>query len=112
MPRPKKEIDWKIIYRDMSKQGIKRSFLSEREYSMAKDEHSATSNDNYMALAYAVRDRIIERWISTQQRYHKQNLKRVYYLSLEFLIGRLLGDNILNLGIEEEVKQALGFSIR
>lgn len=103
----KKAVNWEIVYRDMTKEGIKRSFLSKRQYSLAKDEHSATWDDNFMALAITIRDRIIERWIATQQRYHKQNLKRVYYLSLEFLIGRLLGTNIANLDIENEVKIAM-----
>ena len=60
-----------------------------------------------MAMALAIRDRIVERWIMTQQSYHNNNLKRVYYLSLEFLIGRLLGNNILNLGLWDESKEAL-----
>ncbi|MDD3296305.1 MAG: glycogen/starch/alpha-glucan phosphorylase [Candidatus Omnitrophica bacterium] len=98
----------------MSQEGIERSFLSNRQYSLAKDQHSATIQDDFLALAITIRDRIIERWIATQQYYHKNNLKRVYYLSLEFLIGRLLGTNILNLGIWDEVKQAmenLGFDL-
>ncbi|MCQ9205230.1 MAG: glycogen/starch/alpha-glucan phosphorylase [Omnitrophica bacterium] len=114
MARKGKRINWEIIYRDMSSEGIARSFLSRREYVLAKDQHNATKDDNFMALAMAIRDRIIERWIHTQQRYHKDNVKRVYYLSLEFLIGRLLGTNILNLGIWDEVKEAmesLGFDL-
>ncbi|MDP3804417.1 MAG: glycogen/starch/alpha-glucan phosphorylase, partial [Candidatus Omnitrophota bacterium] len=62
----------------------------------------------------AVRDRLVERWMVTQQRYHDENLKRVYYFSMEFLIGRLLGSNILNLGLEDEAETALkelGFNI-
>jgi len=60
-----------------------------------------------MALAYAVRDRLTERWISTQRRYHNENGKRVYYLSLEFLIGRLLGNNVINLCAYDETRAAL-----
>ncbi|MEI8350593.1 MAG: glycogen/starch/alpha-glucan family phosphorylase [Candidatus Omnitrophota bacterium] len=97
---------WFNIGKDMSKEGIKHSFLATREYSLAKDQYSVTSNDNFMALAIAIRDRLIERWINTQQKYHKENVKRVYYLSLEFLIGRLLGSNVLNLGLWNETKLA------
>lgn len=97
---------WFNIGKDMSKDGITHSFLATREYSLAKDQYSVTSNDNFMALAIAIRDRLIERWINTQQKYHKENVKRVYYLSLEFLIGRLLGSNVLNLGIWNETKLA------
>ncbi len=115
MPQNKIEVNsWVNIGKDMSKDGIKHSFLATRQYSLAKDQYSVTSNDNFMALAIAIRDRIIERWINTQQKYHKENVKRVYYLSLEFLIGRLLGSNVLNLGIWNETKLAakeLGFDL-
>lgn len=105
---------WLSIHKDMSEEGIRRSFLANREYALAKDQYTATLNDDYLALAIVIRDRLIERWIATQQSYHKRNVKRVYYLSMEFLIGRLLGANILNLGVWDQVKEAmerLGFDI-
>ncbi|MCI0481741.1 MAG: glycogen/starch/alpha-glucan family phosphorylase, partial [Candidatus Dadabacteria bacterium] len=71
------------------------------------DKYTATTHDDYLALSLAVRDRIVERWILTQQRYHNENAKRVYYFSLEFLIGRLLGTNTLNLGLFDQTKQAM-----
>ena len=114
MAKRKSKINWEIIHRDMTKEGIARSFLARREYGLAKGRFNATKDDDYKALAIAIRDRIIERWIDTQQKYHKENVKRVYYLSMEFLIGRLLGTNILNLGIWDQVKEAmesLGFDI-
>ncbi|MFH1458842.1 MAG: glycogen/starch/alpha-glucan phosphorylase [Candidatus Omnitrophota bacterium] len=98
---------WTAIKKEMSKEGLERSFKDDRQYILAKDEYSATPHDNFMALALAVRDRLVERWIATQQRYHKQNVKRVYYLSMEFLIGRLLDTNILNLGLWDEAKAVL-----
>jgi len=110
---PEKKIDnqndssWIGIRKDMTKEGIERSFLANREYTLAKDQYTSTKNDDFMALAIAVRDRLIERWISTQQKYHRDNVKRVYYLSLEFLIGRLLGTNVLNLGLAHEVMAAM-----
>jgi len=99
--------DWKDLHKDMTAKWIKLSFLVNRIYSLSKDQYSATSNDNFWGLALAIRDRIVERWIQTQQRYHKQNVKRVYYLSMEFLIGRLLGNYVYNLGLEKESDQAL-----
>jgi starch phosphorylase len=105
---------WVSISKDMTKEGIERSFLANREYTLAKDQYTATLNDDFWALAVVIRDRLIERWITTQQRYHRENVKRVYYFSLEFLIGRLLDNNILNLGLKEEVTRAmedLGFAI-
>ena len=115
LPQGKRDVNsWFNIGKDMSKDGIKWSFLATREYSLAKDQYNVTDNDNFMALAIAIRDRLIERWINTQQKYHKENVKRVYYLSLEFLIGRLLGSNVLNLGLGNEIKLAaeeLGFDL-
>lgn len=105
---------WESVHKYMTKEGIERSFHANREYVLAKDEYSATLHDNFIALSVAIRDRLIERWITTQQTYHKKNLKRVYYLSLEFLIGRLLGTNIQNLGLTNEAikaTEALGLDL-
>ncbi len=96
------------LYKDMSTDGLKLSFVANREYTLAKDRYTATTHDDYLALSLAVRDRIVERWILTQQRYHNDNVKRVYYFSLEFLIGRLLGTNTLNLDLFDQTKQAMG----
>ncbi len=92
---------------DMSPAGIRKAFLFNLNYSLAKDRHTTTLHDDYLALAMAVRNQIVERWIQTQQGYHKKNVKRVYYLSLEFLIGRLLSNNMLNLGVKEQVESTL-----
>jgi starch phosphorylase len=98
---------WVTISRAMNKEGLEISFKENRQYILAKDQFSATNHDNYVAMAIAVRDRLVERWIVTQQRYHQQNLRRVYYLSMEFLIGRLLENNILNLGLWDASREAL-----
>jgi len=95
------------IFKDMTKKGMSLSFIANREYALAKDKYTATLYDDFMATAIAVRDRIVERWISTQQRYHNENSKRVYYFSMEFLIGRLLGNNIMNLGLDVPTADAL-----
>ncbi|MFH1283777.1 MAG: glycogen/starch/alpha-glucan phosphorylase [bacterium] len=109
-----KKMAWVTKYKAMTKLGLKISFYENREYAISKDQYSATIRDNFWATALAVRDRIVERWIETQQNYHKNNAKRVYYLSMEFLIGRLLGNYMYNLGIEDELIKALedlGFDI-
>ena len=84
-----------------------RDFERHLHFTLAKDRYSATDRDRYYALARAVRDRLIERWMVTQQAHHKQNVKRVYYLSLEFLIGRLLGNNVVNLMLEDTCRAAM-----
>src|SRR5258706_6858816 len=68
----------------------------------------ATNRDWFVATALAIRDRITHRWLSSERQSHAKGRKRVYYLSLEFLIGRLLGDALCNLGLAELFYSALG----
>ena len=91
----------------MSAEGLKQDFEHHLRRTLAKDRYTATDRDRYYALALAVRDRLIERWIATQQTHHKKNVKRLYYLSLEFLIGRLLGNNVINLNLESSCRKAM-----
>jgi starch phosphorylase len=88
-------------------ESLKRSFAGHVEYSLAKDEFSVTQLDLFQALARTLRERMLDRWNKTQQRYYKSDSKRVYYLSLEFLLGRLLKDGMLNLGILDDARRAL-----
>jgi starch phosphorylase len=86
---------------------LRRSFADHLQYSQGKDEHSATTLDRYLAVADAVRDRMMRRWIQTQQGYYRSDAKRVYYLSLEFLMGKALENNLINLGLLDNMKAAL-----
>jgi glycogen phosphorylase len=87
--------------------GIVDAFAHRMMYSVAKDEHTASPIDVHHALAYAVRDRLMERWFKTQSDYYVADVKRVYYLSLEFLLGRALVSNIVNLGARDAYTEAL-----
>lgn len=86
---------------------LRSDFTNHLRRTLAKDRYTATPRDHYYALALAVRDRVIDQWIATQQTHHRKNVKRVYYLSLEFLMGRLLGNNVINLELEGAVREAL-----
>jgi len=99
-------VKWHVHYKGMSADDIRKGFLNNLEYNIAKDKFSLTPYDQYLSLSYTVRERLIERWISSRQYYHKQNVKRIYYLSMEFLLGRLLADNIMNLKITESCEEA------
>ncbi len=86
---------------------LKRAFMDNLLYTQGKYESIAVLHDYYMALAYTVRDRLIQRRIQTVKTYIEQDVKAVYYLSLEFLLGRQLGKNLLNLGLSDSMSQAL-----
>ncbi len=72
-----------------------------------RDPQMASNEDVYRALSYALRDVLMEKWINTQKTFYAQNKKRVYYLSLEFLVGRSLGNAIINMGLMDKVTEAL-----
>ena len=81
-------------------------------YFLAKDGATATTYDKFMALCYAVRNELVDRWINTQRNYAER--RRVYYLSMEYVFGKSLYKNMVNLGIEEALTSAvdsLGVSI-
>ena len=69
-------------------ESLRRSIVNHLVYTVAKDQFTATDRDFFHALVLAVRDRLIERWMETMRRYYEHDAKRVYYLSMEFLIGR------------------------
>ena len=71
-------------------ESIKTTFINILEQVIAKDEFTATGSDIFKTLAYMVRGKMMKKWIKTQQKYHFKNKKRVYYLSLEYLMGSVL----------------------
>ncbi len=89
-----------------SQKMFQESLIDHLTFSLAKDTYSATQRDKFDAAVLAVRDCMVEQWIKTQERYYDVQAKRLYYLSLEFLLGRLLGSYISNLGLFGENEQA------
>lgn len=91
----------------LSKEALQRAFLDNLFYIQGKFPTLATQNDYYMALAYMVRDRMLQRWISTAAEYTTKGSRTVAYLSAEFLMGPHLGNNLINLGLYDQVKDAI-----
>jgi starch phosphorylase len=109
MPMSRSEIfkKWGIFHKSYDAAGILNDFANHLEYSRSKDQYTATLKDLYFALALTTRDRLIEQWIKTQQVYHQKDVKRVYYLSAEYLMGRALVNNLINLDIYGATREAM-----
>lgn len=86
---------------------IQLDYAEQLKYELGRDRYTSTKNNRYIALSRAIRDRLIDRWIETQQAHHNDKVKRVYYLSLEFLMGRALGNNVINFQLQGAVEKAL-----
>ncbi|PZU96613.1 MAG: glycogen phosphorylase [Leptolyngbya sp.] len=91
----------------LSIETLRRAMADNLFYIQGKWPEVATRNDFYMALAYTVRDRMLQRWLNSQRNYLRPEVRIVSYLSAEFLLGPHLGNNLINLGIEDEVRQAV-----
>ncbi len=88
-------------------QAIRQAMEDILEFRVGKDRYTATTRDWFQVVAWFVRDRMMERWMQTMRTYYDVDAKRVYYLSLEFLIGRTLSNSLLNSGLLGPVEQAL-----
>jgi starch phosphorylase len=86
---------------------IETFILNQLTFSLARDRYTATSRDWWIATAKAIQSIIIERMITTQTVHHKNNVKRVYYLSLEFLMGRLFTNSVYSAGVMKDLEAAL-----
>lgn len=93
---------------------LSNQFAEHLEFDLVRDKITATPEDAYHSLSMSIRDRLVRRWIRTQQRYKEEDVKRVYYLSLEFLMGRLLGNALINMNFYDECYNILredGYSL-
>uniref|UniRef100_A0A4W4GDV4 Alpha-1,4 glucan phosphorylase n=1 Tax=Electrophorus electricus TaxID=8005 RepID=A0A4W4GDV4_ELEEL len=86
---------------------LKRGFNRHLHFTLVKDRNVATPRDYYFALAHTVRDHLVGRWIRTQQFYYETDPKRVYYLSLEFYMGRALQNTMISLGLQNACDEAI-----
>jgi len=96
-----------MTYQDSRSTGFQDAILRHLSYSIGTDASHATLHDWRMALSFAVRDRIVDSWFASTRAAYEAGAKRVYYLSMEFLIGRLLGDAIVNLQLDEHARAAV-----
>jgi starch phosphorylase len=85
---------------------LQKNFVRHLEYTLCVGERPKNQTD-YLALAHTVRDHLVERWKDTQMHFHAKDPKRVYYLSMEYLMGRTLQNAIVNLGLEESISKAM-----
>ncbi|MEN8445198.1 MAG: glycogen/starch/alpha-glucan phosphorylase, partial [Cyanobacteria bacterium J06555_13] len=91
----------------LSEETLRRAFLDNLFYIQGKFPKLASKNDYYLALAYTVRDRMLQRWLGTVATYLDNATRTVCYLSAEFLLGPHLGNNLINLGLYEPVRQVM-----
>jgi len=92
---------------EFDKESFKKQVASNVKRLYRKTLDEATPQQIYQAVSYVVKEDVIDRWIATHKVYKEQNVKKVYYLSMEFLMGRQLGNNLINLGYYNEIKEAL-----
>jgi starch phosphorylase len=91
----------------MDVEALKESFVQHVQHNQGKHPSAATRLDHFVSVARTARDRMFDRWTRTWQRRERQQPKIVYYLSLEYLLGRLLEDGLINLGIRRDMAEAL-----
>ena len=95
------------LTQNFSKEEFKKNVISNCKSLYRKKIEEANDQEVFQAVSYAVKDIIIDKWIATHKQYEKDDPKMVYYMSMEFLMGRALGNNMINLCAYDEIKEAL-----
>ena len=96
-----------MIDKQFKKEAFKESVKENVKFLYRKKLEEATQEQIFQAVCYTVKDVIIDNWLATQKAYDEQDPKIVYYMSMEFLLGRALGNNLINMTAYKEVKEAL-----
>lgn len=91
----------------MNPETLERAVLDHLHFTSLKDLKSATPHDVYEAVAHTVRDRLVQRWMKTNRTYYERDVKRAYYLSAEYLLGRALEHNLINLGVRDIAEELI-----
>ena len=91
----------------MDPESFYKGFNEHLRFTLAVDPESAGSYDMYNALVLSLRDRLIDRWVKTKKQQDKAETKQLYYMSIEYLMGRAIGNNVINLGYEGVLKEAM-----
>ena len=95
----------KRVFEPFDKEAFKKEILNNIKYLFRKTPETASQQEIFQAVAYASKDMIIDEWLNAHKEYEKQDAKTVYYLSMEFLMGRALGNNLINLCCYKEVAE-------
>lgn len=95
------------ISKEQSRLSLVDSYKRTLRLALAKDETVRTDYDSYLALALVCREQLVERWLETEKKYQQENVKRVCYLSMEFLMGRYLQNAVLNMDLEDTLREAM-----
>ncbi len=103
----KKKVNDIQVRTGLNKESLREDIKLHLRHTLAKDEFSKTPWDEYRSVVLTLIDRLHDKWIKTQQHYHTSGVKRVYYLSMEYLIGRLLDNMVVNLDVQQEVADAI-----
>jgi len=103
----KKKVNDIQVRTGLNKESLREDIKLHLRHTLAKDECSKTPWHEYRSVVLTLIDRLHDKWIKTQQHYHNSGVKRVYYLSMEYLIGRLLDNMVVNLDVQQEVADAI-----